>query len=413
MNKKRELSRVVITGMGVASPLGCSVSEFWQGLLAGASGVDTLTDIDLSRCRTKIGAPVAGYTPEDHFAKKEIKRYSRSSQLALVAAKQAIQDTGLDLDQGDTVRRGVILGSSIGGYTSSEGFFERYFDGWRGTPFIIPKVMNNAPASNISIEYGFTGPLLNLDVACASAAHAIGYAFQQIRQGIIDLAITGGTDSALSPAVMQAWSLMRVLTERNETPKQAYRPFSRDRDGIVLAEGAGILVLESEESALARGAKIYAEVTGYGATSDGQHITQPSLEGPKNAMRLAIEDAGLAIEDIDYINAHATATPWNDSNETLAIKQVFGEHAYQIPVVGIKAAVGHSIAATGALELISTVCSIQDNRVPPTINVSEPDPECDLDYVTEGARQVKIDHAISNAFAFGGSNAVLVVSRYQ
>ncbi len=413
MNKKREFSRVVVTGMGVASPLGCSVAEFQGGLLAGASGVETLTDIDLSRCRTKIGAPVTGYTPEDHFDQKEIKRYSRSSQLALVAAQQAIQDAGVDLGRGDPVRRGVILGSSIGGYTSVEEFFQRYFDGWRGAPFIIPKVMNNAPASNISINYGITGPLLNLDVACASAAHAIGYAFQQIRQGIIDLAVTGGADSALSPAVMQAWSLMRVLSERNEIPKQAYRPFSLDRDGIVLGEGAGILVIESEESALARGAKIYAEVTGYGATSDGQHITQPSLVGPKNAMRLAIEDAGLAFEDIDYINAHATGTPWNDSNETRAIKEVFGGHAYQIPVVGIKAAVGHSIAATGALEFISTVCSIQENKVPPSINVFEPDPECDLDYVTEGARQISIDHAISNSFAFGGSNAVLAISRYQ
>ena len=407
------MSRVVITGMGVASPLGCSISEFWQGLLAGDSGVDTITDFDLSRCRTKIGAKVAGYEPEAHFSKKELRRLSRSSQLALVAVGQAIQDAGLDLSQGDPVRQGVILGSSIAGFTSSEAYFERYFQGWKGHPFIIPTVMNNAPASNISIKYGIKGPLLTIDVACASAAHAIGYAFQQIRQGVIDLALTGGTDSALSPAVMQAWSLMRVLSERNETPKQACRPFSRDRDGIVLAEGAGVLVLESEETALARGTKIYAEVTGYGATSDGQHITQPSLEGPKNAMRLAIEDADLAIDDINYINAHATGTPWNDSNETLAIKQVFGEYAYQIPVVGIKAAVGHSIAATGALELISTVLSIRDNRIPPTINVFEPDPECDLDYVTKGTRQVIIGHAISNAFAFGGSNAVLVISRYQ
>jgi 3-oxoacyl-(acyl-carrier-protein) synthase len=229
----------------------------------------------------------------------------------------------------------------------------------------------------------------------------------------MDMALVGGADSAISPAVMQAWSRMRVLSERNDNPKEACRPFSRDRDGIVLGEGAGVLLMETERSAVERGAQILAEVTGYAATSDGHHITQPSGEGPREAMRLALKNAALAPEEVDYVNAHATGTQWNDKNETNVIKKVLGEHAYDLPVVGIKAAIGHSIAASGALELISAVLSIRDNIVPPTINVFEADPDCDLDYVTEGKREVEINHAMSNSFAFGGSNAVLVVSRYN
>jgi 3-oxoacyl-(acyl-carrier-protein) synthase len=321
---------------------------------------------------------------------------------------------GVTFVDGDPHRRGVIMGSSIAGFTSSESHFEDFYAGpAKGNPFIVSKVMNIAPGSNISIRYGFKGPLVNTDAACASAAHAVGYAFQQIRHGLMDMALVGGADSSISPAVMQAWSKMRVLSQRNDNPKEACRPFSRDRDGIVLGEGAGVLLMESERSAVERGAQILAEVTGYGATSDGHHITQPSGEGPREAMRLALENAALAPEEVDYINAHATGTQWNDKNETNVIKQVLGEHAYDVPVVGIKAAIGHSIAASGALELISAVLSIRDNIVPPTINVFEPDPDCDLDYVTECKRAVQINHAISNSFAFGGSNAALVVSRYN
>ncbi len=413
MAKKREMSRVVITGMGVITPLGSTVPDFWKGLLAGESGAVPITEFDVSKCKTKIGAIASGFDPEPIVGRKDMRRISRTSQMALVAADEAVRDAGVDFSQGDPLRKGAIMGSSIAGFSSAEEFIKRYYEGWRGHPFIIPMVMNNAPPSNISIKYGTKGPLYTLDAACASAVHAMGNAFQQIRLGIIDMAITGGADSALSSGVMMAWSLMRALSERNDTPKQACRPFSLDRDGIVLAEGAGVLIFESEESAQERGAQIYAEVTGYGATSDGVHITQPSLEGPKNAMKLAIQDAGLTPEDIDYINAHATGTTWNDANETLAIKQVLGDHAYKIPVVGIKGAVGHSIAATGAIELISTVLSIRDNKVPPTINLFEPDPDCDLDYVTEGARDVKVDNVLCNAFAFGGSNAVLAVSRME
>ena len=397
--------------MGVASPLGITVEDFWKNLLDGDTGVATLTDIDLSKCRTKFGAPVRGFDPEEHFSHRERKRLSRATQMGLLASDQVM--AGLDSLNGDPYRRGVIIGSSIAGYSAAEAHFKDYFAGpAKGNPFVISKVMNIAPGSNMSIRYGFKGPLVTTDAACASAAQAVGFAYQQIQHGYMDMALVGGADTSLTPAVMQAWSKMRVLSERNENPPEACRPFSRDRDGIVLGEGAGVLLVESESSARGRGAEILAEVSGYAATSDGHHITQPSEEGPSEAMRLALENAGIAPEEVDYINAHATATQWNDKNETSAIKKALGEHAYDVPVVGIKAAIGHSIAASGALELISVVLSIRDNIVPPTINVFEPDPDCDLDYVTEGKRAVEINHAVSNSFAFGGSNAVVVVSRY-
>lgn len=408
------MNKVVITGLGVVSPLGMSVKDFWRGLLAGRSGIKRITEFDLSRIKVKIGGMVKGYDPDEHYAKKEQRRISRSTQIALIAAAEAVQDAEIDLGEGDPYRKGVILGTSIAGFTSVEPFFEKYFlEDWEGHPFIIPKVMNNAPASNISIKYGLKGPLLTTDAACASAAHSVGYALHQIRSGGMDVALVGGADSGLSPAVMKAWTKLRVLSSRNDTPEQALRPFSADRDGMVLGEGAGILVLESEAHAKARGAQIYAEITGYGATSDGHHITQPSVDGPAAAIRIALGDAGLNSEDIDYVNAHATGTPWNDNNETTAIKQALGEHAYKIPVVGIKGAVGHSIAATGALELISVALTIKEGCLPPTINVFEPDPECDLDYVTDGPREAKIQHAVSNSFGFGGSNGVIAISKYS
>lgn len=404
--------KVYITGIGAVSPLGMSVQDLWQGVLEGRSGVKRITEFDLSRCKTKIGAMIQGYDPLEHYTKKDLRRNSRSTQLALIAAEEAVQDAGIDLSAGDPYRKAVILGSSIAGYTDAEDFFGRYFvDGWQGNPFIVSKVMNNAPASNISIRYELKGPLLTTDAACASAAHAVGYAFQQLRSGMVDVAIVGGADSGLSPAVMQAWTGMRVLSSRNDNPEQALRPFSADRDGMVLGEGAGIIILETEQHAKARGAKVYAEVSGYGATSDGHHITQPSLEGPAKAIELALQNAGISAEEVDYVNAHATGTPWNDSNETTTIKMALGEHAYKIPVVGIKGAVGHSIAATGALEIITVAMSIQEQIVPRTINLIEPDPNCDLDYVAEGPRQVEINHAISNSFAFGGSNGVIVLSK--
>ena len=407
------MNRVVVTGMGVASPLGCTVAEFWSGLLAGRSAVVALEGEEFAGLRTRIGALVTGYVAEEHFDRKEARRMSRSSQLALVATARAVEQACLARGLVDPWQVGVLIGSSIGGYSASDPFFRDFYLRGQSSPRIIPVSMNIGPSSNVSIRYGFQGPLLSVDAACASAAHSVGYAYNLIRGGVLPVAVAGGADTPFAPGVMEAWCALRALSERNDNPAEACRPFSADRDGLVLGEGAGVLILESESHALRRGGRILAEVVGYGATGDSYHLTQPTRQGPVRAMRLALEDAGLAPEQIDYINAHGTGTVFNDSNETAAIKEVFGAHAYRIPVVGNKAAVGHSIAASGALELISCIQSIQDQVVPPTINYKVPDPECDLDYVTAGSRPQAICHAMSNSFAFGGSNAALIVGRYE
>ena len=406
--------RVVVTGLGVASALGCSVESFWDGLLSGKSGVVALADLDLSECRTRIGARVAGYHPSLHFTRRDLKRLSLTSQMALVASTEAIKSADLHANECDLQRVGVVLGGATGGFVGVEPILRTYLiEKNISDPLTIPLLMNSAPASNVSIKFGFKGPLLTVDAACASSSHAIGYAFNMIRFGLVSIVLAGGADSSICASLIHAWSKLRALSEQNDSPAEACRPFSLDRDGIVLGEGAGVLILESEKSALERGAGILAEITGFSATSDGYHLTQPSLEGVSEAMRLCLNDAGLSPMEIDYINAHATATRWNDKTETAAIKNVFASRAKDIPVVGIKPGIGHSIAASGALELISCVLSIRDGIVPPTINLKVPDPECDLDYVAEGARKCNVRHAMSNSFAFGGSNAVLIVSRYS
>jgi beta-ketoacyl-acyl-carrier-protein synthase II len=405
--------RVVITGMGVASPLGCTVMEFWSGLLAGRSGVTSLEGGIFSGLHTKIGAVVQGYEESMYFDSKEARRMSRSSQLGLVAAEQAVSEARLNNGDVNFEEVGVIVGSSIGGYSASDPFFKSHYLNNRVSPFTIPISMNIGPGSNISIKYGFQGPLVNVDAACSTAAHSIGHAFNMIRNRGLHVAITGAADCPFSPGVVAAWVALRAVSSREDNPAEACRPFSADRDGMVLGEGAGILVLESERHALQRGATIFAELKGYGASADSHHLTQPSQKGPALAMRRALDDAGMTIEEIDYINAHATGTEWNDKNETKAIKDVFGERAYEIPVVGNKAAFGHSIAGSGALELIGCILSLRDQVVPPTINYKVPDPECDLDYVTEGKRNLPLKNIMSNSFAFGGSNAVLIVGKYE
>jgi beta-ketoacyl-acyl-carrier-protein synthase II len=405
--------RVVVTGMGVASPLGCSIAEFWEGMLAGKSGVRSLEGTIFSGMETSIGAMVWEYDESKHFDVKEARRMSRSSQLGVIAAGQAISEAKLNDGRVDYPEVGVLIGSSIGGYSAADHFFKSFYLGGRMSPFTIPISMNSGPASNVSIKYGFQGPLLNVDAACATAAHTIGNAFNMIRGGNLQIAVTGAADSPFAPGVVAAWAALRAISTREDCPAEACRPFSADRDGMVLGEGAGVLILEAESHALRRGVPILAEIKGYGASADSNHLTQPTQDGPAKAMRRALADAGLSLDDIDYINAHATGTEWNDKNETKAIKEVFGKHAYEIPVVGNKAALGHSIAGSGALELISCILSLRDQIVPPTINYRVPDPECDLDYVTEGSRPVQLQNIMSNSFAFGGSNAVLVVGAYE
>jgi 3-oxoacyl-[acyl-carrier-protein] synthase II len=405
--------RVVVTGMGVASPLSCNLTEFWEGLLAGQAGVRSLDGTMFSGLPSKIGGMVQGYNERQYFDSKEARRMSRSSQLGLVAAQQAVAEAKLDDGKVDCKEVGIMVGSSIGGYAASDPSYKSFYTQNRISPFTIPISMNAGPAANISIKYGFQGPLLNVDAACATAAHSIGYAFNMIRHGNLDVAVTGAADCPFSPAVVAAWLAMRALSSREDCPAEACRPFSADRDGLVLGEGAGILILEAEGHALGRGVPILAEIKGYGASADSSHLTQPNQIGPVLAMRRALNYAELTLDEIDYINAHATGTEWNDKNETKAIKDVFGPRAYEIPVVGNKAALGHSIAGSGALELIGCILSLRDQVVPPTINYKVPDPECDLDYVTEGKRNVRVQNVMSNSFAFGGSNAALIVGAYE
>jgi len=409
----KKLERVVVTGMGVASPLGSKLDQFWNGLVDGRPGVRSLDSTIFSGLPSKVGAMVWGYEEDKYFNNKEARRMSRSSQLGLVASEQAVSESKLNTDSVDRESVGVLVGSSIGGYSAADLHIKGFHESGRISPYTIPMSMNIGPGANISIKYGFQGPLVDVDAACSTAAHSIGSAFNMIRNGSLQVAVTGAADCPFSPAVVGAWMALHAVSTHYDSPAEACRPFSADRDGMVLGEGAGILVLEAESHALRRGVSILAEVKGYGASADSSHLTQPTKKGPALAMQRAMEDADLSVDDIDYINAHATGTVWNDKNETRAIKEVFGERAYKIPVVGNKAAFGHSIAGSGALELIGCILSLRDQIVSPTINYKVPDPECDLDYVTEGSRKMSLNNVMSNSFAFGGSNAVLIVGKYE
>ncbi len=402
--------RVVVTGTGVASPLGCEVETFWRRLVAGDSGVVAL---DGEPMATRIGARVQGYVPSEHFDRKEAHRTSRTSQLAVVAATQAVKQANL-LDGGvDRQETAVMIGSSIGGFSASDPHFRLFYREGKAGPLIIPTSMNSGPSANVSIKFGLGGTLFNVDGACASGTHSVGQAFRLIRAGDVDVALAGGADSMFTPGVVAAWAALRVLSTLDEDPARACRPFSADRSGIVLGEGAGVLVLEAEESARRRGQPILAEVMGYGASADCHSLTQPSPEGPTRAMRRAISDAGVAPGEVGCVNAHGTGTDWNDRTETTAIKNVFGERARALQIVANKGALGHGIAAGGGLELVASLLILRDRILPPTINYTTPDPECDLDYVTDGSRPYDGDLVLKNSFAFGGSNAVVVLGRYR
>ena len=404
--------RVVITGMGVVSPLGSGVEEFWSALLGGASGARAITEFDVSRCRSRISCPASGFAAEPYFTPRELKRISRISQLAIKASDEALTDAATTEDTPDREQLGVIMGTTLSPFVAAETFYESYFVRGNVDPLTIPYSMRNAPASNVSIRFGLRGPLMTTDAACASSAHAVGMAALLIRSGQADAVLAGGADSGLSPRLFYTWDRLRVMATGNDCPERACKPFSRNRDGFVMGEGAGMLLLEEESAARRRGARIYAEVAGYGAASDSYHLTEPTPAGPAAAMTRAMADAELGVSEIDYINAHASATPWNDRVETRAIKDAFEEHAYRIPIVGIKGATGHLMGAGGAIELISCVLALRDGIVPPTLNFETPDPDCDLDYVVEGARRVPLAVAMSNSFAFGGSNASLVLRAY-
>jgi nodulation protein E len=400
-------NRVVVTGLGVISALGHNSCEFWQALVEGRSGIAPLEGVDRSLLRFQNAAEVRNYDAARYFDEKEIGLLDRFAQFAAVAAREAIADAGIEWTAELRESTAIVTGSCVGGQTTEdEGFVNLYRKNIpRVNPLTIPRTMENAGASRISLETGITGPTYTISTACSSSNHAIGQAFWLVRNGAARMALAGGSEAVFSLGFLKAWEAMRVVSP------DTCRPFSRDRRGLILGEGGAMLVLEPLEAARARGAKIYGEIAGFGMSSDAFHITQPSADGAAQAMRAALADAGLAADQIGYINAHGTATPANDATETAAIRKVFGAHAAKLAVSSTKSMHGHALGAAGALEAVATLLAMQRSILPPTANYNEPDPACDLDVIPNQARRAQIECALSNSFAFGGLNAVLAFRR--
>jgi 3-oxoacyl-[acyl-carrier-protein] synthase II len=414
MQKKR----VVITGMGVVSPVGIGVETFWKSLLEGKSGIRPVTHFDPAAFDTRINGDVLDYDATKYFNSKDARNLSRFIQFGVVAANEAVAQAKLDVKTlPDPYRVGVVVGSGIGSIQSAEEEYGKYLEKGpsRISPFFITRMIINEVAGQISINTGAMGPCFSIVTACATANNCIGEALRMIQHGEIDIAIVGGAEAATSRIGLGGFSSLKALSRRNDEPTKASRPFDLNRDGFVMGEGAGVMVIETLESAKARGATILAELAGYGRTADAYHITAPHEEGlgAVKAMELAVKDAGLQPTDIDYINAHGTSTKLNDQIETLAIKKLFGDHARKLPISSTKSMTGHLLGAAGGIELVACVMSIRDNMVHPTINYETPDPLCDLDYVPNKARQVQVDAALSNSLGFGGHNATLVVKRFK
>ncbi|OGX51480.1 MAG: beta-ketoacyl-[acyl-carrier-protein] synthase II [Omnitrophica WOR_2 bacterium RIFOXYB2_FULL_38_16] len=409
--------RVVITGIGVLSPVGCGTEKFWQALIAGKSGIDVIKTFDASDFSTRIAGELKDYDPLEHFSTKDARNLANFVQYASVATKEAIANAKLDLSSVDLDRVAVLVGSGIGSIRTAEEEYQKYLD--KGpkkiSPHFIPKIIINEAAGQVSIDTGARGFASCVTTACSTATNAIGDAFRFIQYGDADVIIAGGTESATTILGVGGFSSLKALSQRNEEPQKASRPFDLNRDGFVMAEGAGIVILESLEHAKKRGAPIIAEMAGYGRTSDAYHITAPesSGAGAAKAMELAIKDAGLTIKDISYINAHGTSTKLNDKVESLAIKTLFKEHAMNVPVSSTKSMTGHLLGAAGGIEFAACLLAIRDNIIPPTINYETPDPDCDLDYVPNVARKVTVKVAMSNSLGFGGHNATIIAKAYQ
>ena len=416
---KYNFPRVVVTGMGAVTPIGNNLEDYWNGLIEGKNGCDLLTGFDTTNFATKFGCEVKNYDPLLHINRKEVQRMDRFTQLAMSAAVMCVEDSGLDVEKTNLERCGVIVGSGIGGMDTYEkqhrGLIDRNGDPSRISPFFIPMLILDIVPGHIAIRFGFKGVNYATVSACSTSTHALANALMHLQRGDADIILTGGTEAVLTPMGVGGFNALKALSTRNDDPATASRPFDKDRDGFVMGEGAGILMLETLDHALARGAKIYAEVAGYGMTDDAFHITQPSEggEGAARGMRLAIEDAGLKPEDIDYINAHGTSTYFNDKNETSAIKTVFGDHAYKLNVSSTKSMTGHLLGAAGAIEAIATVKALETGIIPPTINYENPDAECDLNYTPNKAVKRDIKAAISNTFGFGGHNATVCFKKYE
>ncbi|MFC1870407.1 beta-ketoacyl-ACP synthase II [Chloroflexota bacterium] len=408
--------RVVVTGIGVVSPLGLNLATTWEGLIAGKSGIDYITLCDTNDLETKFAGEVKGFEPTTYINRKDARHMDRFTQLAVAASLQAVEHSRIQINSTNQNSIGIVIGSGIGGlttlYEQTKVLLEKGPS--RLSPFTAPMMISDMGAAQVSITLGVKGPNLCTTSACSSSSDAIGVAFELIRRGGAEAAIAGGSEAIVNPLGIASFNALRAISTRNEAPQTASRPFDAERDGFVISEGACILILEDLPHARERGANILAEIAAYGASADAYHITQPDEDGTGavRAMQMALDRAGLAPAEIDYINAHGTSTPLNDKTETMAIKRVFGDHAYRIPISSTKSMTGHLIGAAGALEAAVCIMAIQHGIIPPTINLTHPDPECDLDYVPKVARQVKVNTTLSSSFGFGGHNSVLVFKRY-
>ena len=400
--------RVVVTGVGVVSALGHNVAEFWQSLSEGRSGIATLESIDRTQLKFQNGAEVRGFDAANYFEPRDMDLLDRFAQFAVVATREAVTDAGLEFTPELRERTAIVTGSCVGGQsTEDDGFVSLYRkNNMRGNPLTIPRVMANAGASRISVEYGIVGPAWTVSTACSSSNHAIGQAFRMVRDGDVDAAITGGSEAIFSMGFLKSWEAMRVVSP------DTCRPFSKDRRGLILGEGGAALLLETLERAQARGAKIHAEIVGFGMSADAHHITQPLSNGAARAMRAALADGGISPEQVGYINAHGTGTQANDATETAAIRGVFGERANRLAVSSTKSMHGHALGAAGAIEAVATILAMQKGVLPPTANYTTPDPACDLDVIPNTPRAAEVEYAISNSFAFGGLNAVVAFRRW-
>jgi 3-oxoacyl-[acyl-carrier-protein] synthase II len=410
------LKRVVITGIGAITPIGIGKENYWNSLLKGNSGIGYITRFDTKDHDVKIGAEVKDFNPTDFLDKKEAKRMDRFAQFAVAATKLAIEDGNINLDDLNKDRIGAIIGSGIGGIETLEAEVNRYTDkgAKRVSPLFIPMMISNMAAGQVSMTFGLTGASMTLTTACASATHAIGESFRMIKHGYLDMVVTGGAEASITPVSVAGFTSMKALSTRNDDPSKACRPFDKERDGFIMGEGAGILILEEFEHAVKRGATIYAEVVGYGSTSDAFHITQPDpdAKGASRAISLALEDGKVDYKEVGYINAHGTSTYFNDKLETLAIKNVFKEYAYELNISSTKSMTGHLLGAAGGIEAIATALALNTGNIPPTVNYEIPDEECDLNYTPNIMVKKDIKYAMSNSLGFGGHNASILLKKY-
>ncbi len=412
-----ELKRVVVTGMGIISPVGNSLDEAWQNAANGVSGAQRIPEFEEAGLKVQIGAPVKNFDAEEFMGRREIRRTDRVTHFGLYACQQAMDDSGIEVSQEDPYEFGVLMGTGIGGIQSLIDGIVGVLDKGPNSvsPLLLPMMLPDSPAGKIAIELGLRGPNMSISTACATGNNCIGEAYEIVRRGSATMMMAGSSEAGMVQLAVASLANMQALSRRNDDPEGASRPFSGDRDGFLIAEGAAALVLEELEHAKARGARIYAEITGYGSTCDAFHVTAPmeNGEGAQGAMRRALDSAGLEPEDISYINAHGTSTPLNDVSETRAIKGVFGEQAYRVPISSTKSVTGHLMGSAGSVEAVFSISAICNQFIPPTINLNTPDPECDLNYVPNVGVQADLKHVMSNSFGFGGHNAVLIFSQYQ